>query len=197
MSLGYVLYIDFVITGEVAPNTTSWLLWAFGGLIEAWSFYKVVQISSSGSKQIPLTLTPLVCAVFAIAIALVGLSFGRFSMPGGWELAFAGVDIAVVVAYFTIKELTGEKSRAALVANALMVVDIFVSFIPIWVSTWLMPAGEQPLTWALWTVSYVMLGAVGYLQIHKHWKERAWLMVYPLTSAVFHGAIAVIVLWRG
>ncbi len=196
MSLGYALYIEFIFIGEVVPNTTSWLLWALGGFIEAWSFYKIVQISSSGSRQVPLSITPLICAFAAIAIAMVGLLFAKFGMPERWELIFAGIDIAVVVAYFTIKELTGERAKAARVANALMVIDIFVSFIPIWVSTWLYPAGEQALTWSIWTVSYLMLAVVGYLQIHRHWTERAWLMIYPITSALFHGAIAVIVLLR-
>lgn len=198
MAAGYAIYIWLFLTAGVQPNATSWSLWALGGLIEAWSFRKVVRASQSAKENrerlSPLEIAPLVCAIAAMIVAIVGLSFGIFHQPEPWELVIIALDVGVVLSYFVVKLATGEAGRAAKVANGLMVIDIFLSFIPTWVSTWVLPEGENYLPWMIWTVSYFVLAIVGASQIHKKWDERKWLVIYPLTSAVFHGAVAVIVL---
>lgn len=194
MTAGYVIYITLFLEGQTLPNATSWTLWALGGAIEAWSFYKVIQVGTERQRQLPFLLPPLVCAVFALIVASIGIGLGKWEWPDNWEVVIAAVDISVVVAYFVIKKLTGERAKAARLANLLMILDILLSFVPILVTTWLVPTDERALPWLIWAFSYALLGIIGWAQIHHQWKERRWLIIYPFTSAIFHGAIGVIVL---
>lgn len=198
MTVGYGIYILMLLADGVQPNATSWSLWALGGAIEAWSFRKVIQASHLSSTKRwwlgPFEYTPIVCAVSAVVIAFLGITLGKFEAPEPWEYVIATFDLVVVAAYFLIKSKVGEMRTAARSANLLMVLDIFLSFIPIWVSTLMFPEGEVALPWAIWTASYLMLGAMGWSQFDTHWKERRWLIIYPVTSAVFHGLVAVIVI---
>lgn len=219
MGSGYLIYIGLFLSGGVAPNATSWCLWALGGAIEAWSYRKVIRSSSDSSSGTkgrsrkkarwsevePLEMTSWVCAIFAVIIAAIGVIFGflaqygitslvsAFAWPEDWELWIAGGDILVVLTYMGMRRWTGE-SRAARTANALMMVDIFLSFIPIWYSTWHTPSGEHVLPWIVWTTSYAILGAAGAIQIGRSRGDRRWLMMYPLLSAIFHGLVGVLAL---
>jgi hypothetical protein len=194
MTAGYAIYIYFFLHGDTLPNATSWGLWALGGAIEAWSFFKVVQAGTERHRQLPFLFSPLICAIFAIVVASIGIGLGRWSLPTMWEIMVAVLDVTVVLTYFVIKWMTGEQSRAARFANALMLLDILLTFIPIYGTTLLSPENERAFPWLIWTLAYSIMALMGWSQIQHHWKERRWLVFYPAASAVFHGGIALIVL---
>lgn len=194
MTIGYAIYVQALLSNDILPNATSWSLWALGGIIEAWSFEKVVdQTDEERRRKQPFKYSVWVCAAFAILVAFLCTISGKWSIPNRWELYVAGFDLSIVAIYFLIKWRTGEGSRAAHIANILMVVDIAVSFFPIWVSTWNTPEKEMIMPWLIWACSYTLLGCMGLMQIKEKWKERRWLLIYPFTSAFFHGVVGVIV----
>lgn len=193
MIVGYAIYLTFIVEELVSPNSTSWSLWALGGAIEAWSYWKLVTSTTSGkrrSSELALTLSAIACALLAIVLAVVAIVLGRFASPEPWEWVIAGIDISVVFTYVIIKSLTGEESKAAKWANLLMVADILLSFTPIWYSTWQNPSGENVLPWTIWMCSYAIVGFAAFLQLDKTWKDRAWLFMYPAISTFTHGLVA-------
>ncbi len=224
MAVGYGLYLVMYLSGGIVPNPTTWSLWAFGGLIEAWSFRKLVRETRNGKtsgltgnpKNLwewvrgnadPLELPSWMCAIFAIIIAGIGIvsaiaaSFNptlaatAFAWPDRWELAVAAGDIIVVVTYIVVKAITKNSGAAAKAANLLLVLDIFLSFLPIWWSTYQDPSAEHPLPWFIWALGSYSIIAVAVLVNPGHdRKERPWLLLYPVASAFFHGYVGYLAL---
>lgn len=150
----------------------------------------------------PLELASWVCFFFACIVAGIGLttaalgylhilsSTTAFSRPDDWELMVAIGDIVVVLVYAGIRMWKGD-NVAAKTATLLMTIDIFLSFLPIWRSTLQDPSAENPLPWIVWTGCYCILGATALLQTGHEKGRRRWLLIYPMTSALFHGAVGV------
>lgn len=192
MLIGYAIYITFIVQDFVVPNSTTWSLWALGGTIEAWSFWKVISTNQSGkrrSSDLALTLPAIACAILAIVLAVVAITIGKFHWPQPWEWVVAVIDVSVVFTYLIIKAITGEESKAAKFANALMVADIVLTFIPIWYSTAQTPSGESVIPWTIWACSYAIIAFTALLQLDKSHRERAWMFLYPAVSAFTHGLV--------
>lgn len=193
MLVGYAIYITFIINDFVEPNSTSWSLWALGGAVEAWSYWKLVTSTISGkrrSSELALALPAIACAIFAVVLAAVAVSLGKFGWPTPFEWFIAILDMSVVFTYVIVEAITKEESKAAKAASALMVADIVLSFVPIWFSTWQNPSGENVIPWTIWACSYGIIAFVALLQLDKSRKERAWLFLYPSISAFTHGFVA-------
>ncbi len=195
MLTGYAIYLTFIVEELVSPNSTSWSLWALGGAIEAWTYWKLVTSTKSGnrrSSELALALPAIACAILAVLLAGVSITLGRFGWPDPWEWVVAVIDVSVVFTYIIIKSLTGETSKAAKWASALMVIDIILSFIPIWVATAQNPGNESVIPWTIWSCSYALVGFAAFLQLDKSWKDRAWLFLYPAISTFTHGLVAIL-----
>lgn len=205
MLTGYAIYIGFIVGDLVKPNATSWLLWAIGGSVEAWSYWKLVQTStnkrhtkSDAVRRLPrflppaLSLPSIACAIFVIVLAVVAIMLGKFGWPETWEWVIGVIDLSIVATYLIIKAITKDQGLAAKVASALMVTDIVLSFVPIWYSTWEFPANENLLPWTIWSFSYAIIAVTALIQFNKDWKERSWLFLYPFISALTHGMVGIL-----
>lgn len=192
MCIGYTIYTILFFTGGVVPNATSWCLWAIGGSLEAWSYFKIVKSQESEPSDIAFVIPASICAVSAIIIAALGILFGKFEPPTEWEWYIAAMDVTVLAGYVITKAVTKDERLSSRIAGVLMLIDIFMSFTPILISTWTEPGGEDVLPWTVWTCSYFLVGCMGMIQIQKTWEERRWLIGYPLLSVLLHGGVALL-----
>lgn len=193
MLAGYAIYILLILGDLVEPNSTSWSLWALGGIVEAWSYWKVVTTTVSGERrksELGFVLAPIACAILAIVLTAIAVANGKFGLPDTWEIVVAILDISVIFTYVIIKAVTGEEGKAARFAGALMVVDIVLSFLPIWYSTWQNPGAESVVPWTIWSCSYAVIAFAALMQLDKSKRERAWLFLYPAISTFTHGFVA-------
>lgn len=154
-----------------APNAASWFMWGVGGVTELIVYAALV---GNHSKEI----LPAVCAVVVI-ITFVRVWWRERSLSmdrSDWMVV--AFDAAVVAFWFVTKN--------PFASNALLGVDMLLSFWPILKTTRKNPSCEHPLPWMIWTVAYGLLTLVVVIQ----W-ENGWELIYPVLYMVLHGAV-----WR-
>ncbi len=153
------------------PNAASWFMWGVGGVAELIVYAALVE---DAAKEI----LPAVCAVVVVITFLrvwwreESLSLDR----NDWIIVL--FDAAVVAFWFVTKN--------PFAANALLGIDMILSFWPILKSTRENPSAEQPKPWLLWTIAYGILTVVVIIR----W-ENVWELIYPVFYFLLHGAV-----WR-
>ena len=166
---GYWQYNKAMSHAGHKPNAASWFMWGIGGVTELVVYSSLVK---DRSKEI----LPAVCAVVVI-ITFVRIWWrDRTLNMDCHDWIVVGFDALVVVFWFVTKN--------PFAANALLGIDMFLSFIPIIGSTYRNPASEHPHPWATWTIAYSLLTLVVILQ----W-ENSWELIYPVLYVVLHGVI--------
>jgi hypothetical protein len=187
MLTGYGLYGWYTVTGEIDPNATSWLLWALGGILEAWTYWRLLRSNQSADKreELGLLMPSIICACGAVAIASIGIVLGRFETPEPYEIAIAVLDILVILVWLTTKD--------DFKTNMLMQFDIAISFAPILIATHLDPSGEWWVPWAVWTPSYFVL----LIAILKSKRQGRGEWVYPVVATLLHGSMLLLALGVG
>jgi len=167
---GYWQYHKVMITHDGhKPNAASWFMWGVGGIVELVIYAALVD---DHSKEI----LPAVCAVVAV-ILFLRVWWREHSFRLNLEdWIIISCDFVVVAFWFLTKN--------PYAANALLGLDMVLSFVPILRSTLENPKNEHPAPWKTWTIAYTVLTLVVVLQ----W-ENAWELIYPVTYLVLHGAI--------
>jgi len=147
-------------------------MWGIGGATELIVYAALVETLA---KEI----LPAVCAA-AVFFTFMRVWWHERSLKmnrSDWLVV--GFDGAVVAFWFITKN--------PFISNALLGVDMFLSFLPIIKSVWRNPRSEHPRPWRTWTMAYTLLTLVVIIQ----W-ENGWELIYPALYMVLHGAVWII-----
>lgn len=188
-ALGYATYIWKSLKGEVDPNPTTWLMFAYGT-----TFLTILEWDQNAKWQ--LLILPCVCAVLSLGVAYLCWKRGTLRWPEdrtGRVSIF--IDLTLTVGYIAtaILSMNGsldQSQRTALVIAflALSNASTAVSFAPMFKSTWNDPTEEHYLPWSIWTVAYATLGVATYLEQGK----ADEFLIYPVSCAILHGIVALL-----
>jgi len=86
-----------------------------------------------------------------------------------------------------------QKEWAALVFLFLSNLSTFSAFYPIFSTTYKNPEREDWLPWMIWSAAYVILAMITFLTHDKLWHS---LMFYPVSNALLHALVGIIVIVR-
>ncbi len=168
----YAIYVRRALRSKVRPNTASWLIWAYGGLLETTSY---VVMSEDWTKS----LLPAACNLASLATFAVLLGKGRFERISLWEWGCVVIDVSALLVWW--------HWHSAIWAHLVTQASIPVSFAPILIAVWRGQTGERPMPWALWSASYALGAAVVVLR-WEQWPE----IVFPAGNCLCHAAVGVL-----
>ena len=169
--LGYVLYIRGVRKLGTTPNASSWAIWAFGGLLNLFSYNQLV-------GDLVKEILPFVCSLCCIGSFLFFWKRGSMRWPDKSDWAILAVDCLITVYWF----VTGSSE-----ANLLYQVGTVISFIPICRGMLKKTDREEPLPWVVWALAYATLCLTVIMRWQK-WED----LVYPGVCLVLHFITAVL-----
>jgi len=169
---GHTIYVRSVLRSSMQPNTASWLIWAYGGVLEAASY---IAMSGDWVKW----LLPIACNFACVVTFALLLGKGRFAWLSSWEWICLGIDMMGLIVWW--------HWRSATWAHLVMQIGVPISFVPIFLSVWRNPANEHPLPWVIWSAAY-FLGTVTVVLRWQEWPE----VVFSLNNLICHALIGVL-----
>ena len=170
---GYFSYSRHVIGGNINPNTTTWIIWAFGSMFNCFSY-----IAASGDwvKE----LLPIACAVSCIVTFFICYMKDKFMEPKAEYMILLVFDLLVTLIWW--------ETESAVYANLLYQISTIASFIPIFIEIKRDSKVERSEPWFIWSAAYLLLTLVVMVRLNS------WIdIVYPLNCLVLHLAIGIIV----
>lgn len=183
---GYVIYIRKTLRHEVAPNPTTWLMFAYGTAL-------LTLLEWDRHAPWSLLILPFTCAVMSLVVAGICWRRGDLRWPESRiDRCALTADIALTVGYAAVWLASnhayigsGLRDEFVLLFLALSNASTLVAFIPILRETYHAPRREHGLPWLVWCAAYSMLAYATYRDAGA-WSE---LLVYPLSNALLHGAV--------
>lgn len=172
MLAGYLIYCSAIARRQVRANATSWGIWALTSLPVIFLYQ---DLSEDWVKGLPY----FICAIGAVITFAQAARMERLKMPDATDLTILALDM-VVIAYFF---LSGDKYSTSLVLE----LDIWISFIPIFRSTWKEPGEEISRAWGVWTISYLLIIPV----VALRW-DKWWDLILPANYVLQHGTVWLI-----
>lgn len=186
-ALGYFLYVFMTIWREVRPNASTWFMFAYGT-----SLLTILEFEQDASWA--LLIVPITCATLGVCVALICWARGTLRWPESRiDQASFIVDLILTVCYVSVwllrsQGVLNEDQTWYAVLGFLLLSNFtaFSSFTPIIRETYLDPGHERSEPWVVWTLAYVLLGAVTILE------EGVWtgLILYPVINAPLHATVA-------
>jgi len=189
--LGYLLYIRYTLRGEVRPNPTTWLMWAYGTAL-------VVLLEWDQEAAAAVLLLPAVCAACSIAVAFLCWRRGRLRWPErrSDQAAFV-LDLLLTGVYLLIVLLAAQGWTSAgddTVAKAIVLVAVSgstaVSYWPILRATRRNPDNEHWLPWTVWTAAYSFL-LIATVATHGSSIYGLQFWIYPVSCLVLTAAVGL------
>jgi hypothetical protein len=189
--LGYLLYIRCTLRGEVRPNPTTWLMWAYGTAL-------VVLLERDQEAAAAVLLLPSLCAACSIAVAFICWRRGRLRWPErrSDQAAFL-VDLLLTGVYLLIVLLAARGWISAsddTLAKTIVLLAVggstAVSYWPILRATRRDPDNEHWLPWAVWTAAYSLL-LIATAATHGSSVYALQFWVYPLSCLVLTAAVGL------
>jgi len=199
--VGYILYLR---NDEIDPNPVTWFMFAYGTVI-------LVVLEWDGEATLAELILPIVCGALGVVVSVRCWLHARAKNPKLWwpsdwwpedkfeKLSFQS-DIFITIGYICawlfllISWVTPEqKEWAALVFLFLSNLSTFSAFYPIFSTTYKNPEREDWLPWMIWSAAYVILAMITFLTHDKLWHS---LMFYPVSNALLHALVGIIVIVR-
>jgi len=170
--IGYIIYSKKISIGRIRPNTASWSIWAFGAVLESYSY---IALTNDWVKNI----LPAACAVSVVWLFVFCVRRGHFDKPTKFEIVIVLMDCAAILVWWVY--------GSALYANLLLILMAIVSFVPLMIGVWFNPTIEDALPWYLWSVAYAVLVIVVILRWEK-WED----LIYPIVFFVLHLIVGIL-----
>ncbi len=169
-----LLYVRQLLRGDSIPNPATWSIWLIIGVINAVTYFTVV----NGSLLRSLTL--IIVTTGILFVTFYSLFRGKFVPLGRIDLASLALAIGVGALWLT----TGD----AAVSNLLLQSVYVVSFVPTVVDLRRGRIREQPLPWALAVGAYALM----IVSVLLSWGEGSWIaLAHPVLNGILgNGAIA-------
>lgn len=169
---GYVVYNRLSRKGEIVPDGASWGIWAFGSILNVYSY---VTLTQDWVKDILPICCALSCMITFLARAY-RKEFGKIDLKG-WIILV--LDLGITWVWY--KYTTAEE------ASLLYQVSTIISFAPMILGLKNKTDKEDWRPWIIWTVAYC-LWAVSVVMRLNNLSELA----YPITCFVMHALMAFI-----
>lgn len=170
---GYLAHYRESMARRVRPNPAAWAMWAFGSLVNLWSY---AELTDGGwAKEI----LPICCASACIVLFAVYRIKGRLRKLTGLEVVVLSLDVVITIFYIL--------SNNSIVTNIALQISTVLSFQPVFRDLKTDPGSEQPRPWMFWTSAYAMqLGVLAF-----EWSS--WIeAVYPLVNLLLNGSVLII-----
>lgn len=172
MLAGYLVYCRAIARRQVRANATSWGIWALTSI-------PVIFLYQDLSEDWVKVLPYYVCAIGAVITFLEAAKLERLRMPDRTDLLVIMLDASVLLYFF----LSGDKYSTSIILE----LDIWITFIPIFRSTWNDPNEEIPRAWGVWTISYALMVMV----VALRW-DKWWDLILPMNYVLQHGTVWLI-----
>ena len=171
-----MLYNRNILMGLSGPNVSSWAVWSF---ITVLGFTSYRELTNSWLKSLLPTVNSLLCIITTIVV----IKSGSFRTIGAVDLICLGIGIFAGLCWW--------KYRSAGIANILVNAAVSVGFIPTLIGVTRNPSGEPWVCWSLWTAAFI----IQFLTVKLSGKKKPIEFLYPISMAIFHGAVFVLALW--
>lgn len=167
--LAYILYYLSIIQGRTRPNRATWIILTVVGILIAASYY------ASGARNtmwvaLAYTVGPLIAAILSLKYGVGGTTrFDIFCLIG------CALSVALWI-YF----------KNPLVVLIINIAIDFLGILPTLKKSYLDPASEDRLAWAVTTVSNVL----------NIFAIEAWIFsvaVYPVYMVVVNGLVTLLI----
>ncbi len=177
--VAYAIYAKEVFHERVRPNVVTWFMWLFGGVVE-YATYEAIPGSNWATNALPLAC---VIGITLIAVAICVSQIRNYIAKRGYNYhSPSALDYAIVV-FDMAAAIYWLLGGDPFLANAFAVGTSFITFIPLWRTTYINPEGEKPLAWVLWSVAYTfMLLAI----MTGPSKNTSALYFFPLYYLLLH-----------
>jgi hypothetical protein len=174
--LVYITYFHQMTKGQSTPNPATWTIWLAMMLLNAITYALIVQDFSKA-------LFPTVTSI------LVGLMF-TYSIIKGKFGPFKKLEVVILILALLIGigwQITGN----AILANLLLQVILFISFIPTAVGLLKRTLKEKPLPWILSIIAYQFQLATVLINFDGNYAALA----YPIVNGVLgNGSVTAIII---
>ncbi|MDP2683723.1 MAG: hypothetical protein Q8P20_01575 [bacterium] len=165
----YILYNVHAKLGKSSPNVTTWSIWALFAIINTLSYYEM-------SGDAVVTLQFFTGSVACIFTFFYTLTIGKFSWPGKKDWGCFFLVLIAILVWWKFESVTG--------ANMIFVIAFIISFIPTYIGVLRDPLKEMPMSWALWSIAYIITTTNVVLRDDGH-----MALVMPFVLAIAHGSI--------
>lgn len=191
MLLGYLLYIQGSLRKEIEPNPTTWLMFSYGTVL-----LTVLELDRGAGWE--LSVVPITCSLLGVLVALICARRGKMRWPKDWEDRASFVtDITLTIGYVSAWYFLvagyihpDERDMWNLLFLILSNATTITAFTPILRATKSDPSHERSLPWFVWSLSYLSLGILTYLQ-NGLWTE---FLIYPVMNTVLHLTVGILAL---
>lgn len=174
--VGYWIYFKKTESGRIRPNTSMWLMWAFGSSVDLWAYGDLTE------WKIEKDLLPAVCAVTAVIVFLVCLKRGRFKRLEFHHWALFLADVAITILYV----LSGDPIWATIFFQASTILGF------VWTVREVRqdPTHEHAAPWGLWATAYAIQTYIIYVSVptENWWAE----FLYPTVNLFLHGLVGLL-----
>ncbi len=175
----YAAYLKQAIKGESTPNPASWVIWLVAGLINAFTYFAVVDGSVWQSLFV-------MAATFSVLVVfLYSLVKGRFTSIKNLEMIILLIALSIGVFW--------QLSDNDRLANLLLQIIYILSYIPTLMALWRLQAEESSLSWGLAVFGYSLV-VVGLVVNYP----GDWIaFVSPVVNGMLgNGAVLCLILWN-
>lgn len=174
--VGYWIYVRKTMSGRIRPNTSMWLMWAFGSSVDLWAYGDLTR------WDLAKDLLPAVCAITAVVVFLICLKRGKFKRLEPHEWALVCVDLAVTYIYVV--------SRDPVLATVFFQVSTVLGFVWTVREVYAEPKKEHATPWAFWTLAYLLQTYI----VFASGKTDTWWaeFLYPTVNLFLHGLVGIL-----
>ena len=177
--LGSIPYLWKNLTGAIHPNASSWLIFAFIGVLNATSYKK---LTGDWVKSVFPTVNTL---ILLLTTALV-LRKGSFGNLGAVDVCCLIFGILAALVWWIFKK----KESAPALVQVILEIGAFIGFIPTILATAHDPSREFWLAWFLWSCSFYLQ----FLTVKYTWKGNWVDFLFPLNRMALNGIVFVLAL---
>lgn len=173
-------YLRQVVRGRSTPNPATWLIWLVIGLINATTYFLVVE------GNLLRSLSLILVNLGILVITLYSFFRGKFSPIGATELSCLSMGLAVGVLW----QVTGNP----ILANLTLQVVYLISFVPTILGLHRGRLYERPWPWVLAVGTYVFM----ILAVVASWRRDSWVaLAHPVLNGLLGNGLVAFYAFRG
>lgn len=165
--VAYVDYFRHTSRGTATPNSASWSLWVVLIILNAVAY----GIMTGDSVKAYLSAAS---SVAAIAVFLNALVRGKFQRLNKWDTAVFFLGLLAMFAWW--------KFNSAIYGHFILLLCLFISFIPTIRGVWENPRNEPPRPWLTWGGAFLIL----ILVVLMRWRGQPQDLAYPILGFAAH-----------
>jgi hypothetical protein len=170
----YLLYNTDILKNACSPNNTTWLLWAFLGLLNVSSYVRM-------SRDLAKSILPITSATLRFTTLFVIIARGKWRKPDKYDLSVLIIGICAAVVWYVYKN--------AAYANLILQLCYIISIIPTQRGILRNEKNEKILPWLLWGAGH----SLGISVVVARWSGQYQDLAFSAIGAMLNFGTGILV----